>query len=233
MLATEDMEPVAELAVLDVADEGVDPRDRLGIRARRVEAEHPVEPERARLVADVAAQPRTSRRIEPVGVGEFVEQNLEPPEPCAAPAALERRGDMPDRHRADAALGLCRFAWIVDDERVDHGQRAGQRLGPAGVRQRDRLARQPFERAVRADMDQRVRAPRLQPEVEGDVPVTRAARQVMIFFRARGGTPAFGLQRDDALAAGIGGKTKLAFADGRVALRLAPRGEEIVAQRRR
>ena len=83
---------------------------------------------------------------------------------------------MADRHRRQPTLGLHRLAGIVDDERVDHRHGAQHRLRPARRRQSQRLARQPFERAVRAEMDQRVDLllASAQPGVDGDV-VRRAA----------------------------------------------------------
>ena len=63
----------------------------------------------------------------------------------------ERRRQVADGDGADAALGLRRLAGIVDDERIDHGQRPERRLGGAILRKRGRLARQPFERAMRAE----------------------------------------------------------------------------------
>ena len=63
---------------------------------------------------------------------------------------------MPDGYGSDTALGLCRFARITDDERIDHRQRAGDNFGKTFRGERDRLARQPFQRAVRAHVNERV-----------------------------------------------------------------------------
>ena len=59
---------------------------------------------------------------------------------------------MADGDGGDAALGLRRLARIADDEGIDHGERAHDRLGEAGAGQRHGLPRQPFERAMRAHM---------------------------------------------------------------------------------
>ena len=77
--------------------------------------------------------------------------------PCS-PARAQRRRQVADGDGADAALGLHRLAGVVDDEGVDdrHGPSSASRK--AGFRQRERLAGQPFERAVRAEMHQRVDA---------------------------------------------------------------------------
>ena len=83
------------------------------------------------------------------------------------PGRAQRRRQVADRDGAEPALGRRRLAGIVDDEGIDHRQAAEQRVGEAGRRERHRLAGQPFQRAVRAEMDQRVDALDLaQPEVE-------------------------------------------------------------------
>ena len=78
------------------------------------------------------------------------------------------RGHMAQRDGSDAAFGLCGFAGVIDDERIDDGQRANQCLGPACVGQGHRFAGKPFQRAMGTDMDQRIGSG-LQPEVKGDI----------------------------------------------------------------
>ena len=81
---------------------------------------------------------------------------------------------MADGDGGNAPLRLGGLAGIVDDERIDHGHGPQQRTGRAGVRKCDSLARQPFERAMGAEMDQRVDPGMLaEPEVEGDIAVAR------------------------------------------------------------
>ena len=72
------------------------------------------------------------------------------------------------------ALGLGALAGVVDDERVEVGQRPEHRLGQAGGGEGGGLAGQPFEVAVLAEMDDRMRAKAVaQPEVEGEIAVRR------------------------------------------------------------
>ncbi len=55
--------------------------------------------------------------------------------------------------RLGAALGLGAFARIVDDKRIKMGQGAEGRLRKAVLAERQRLAGQPFQIAVFAEMD--------------------------------------------------------------------------------
>ena len=64
--------------------------------------------------------------------------------PCR-PAALSGGVRWPMVTAAEPPLGLHRLARIVDDEGIDHRQRAQHDLGPAVARQRQRLAGQPFQ----------------------------------------------------------------------------------------
>ena len=112
----------------------------------------------------------------------------------------QRRREMADRHRADPALGLRRLARIVDDEGIDHRHR--RRAPPRArriARQRDGLARQPFQRAVRAEMNQRVDALDLaQPDIECDIGVARREVEIVLLALALLAAPAIGLHGDDA-----------------------------------
>ena len=120
-------------------------------------------------------------RIERLRLGEFVEQAFELERRPMRAGSDQRRRQMADGHCADAALRLRRLAGIVDDERIDDRRRADEDFRRAGLRQGDRLARQPFQRAVRAELDQRVDALLArEPEMEGDIGVARRERQVVI-----------------------------------------------------
>ena len=113
----------------------------------------------------------------------------------------QRRRQMADRHRADAALGLRGFAGIVYDERIDDRRRADEDFGRADFAQRDRLARQPFERAVGAELDDRVDFfVTREPEMECDIAVARRKVEVVVVALARSRVTAVGLRRDDQRA---------------------------------
>jgi hypothetical protein len=65
----ENVQPVAELAFLHVADEAVDPGDRLGQGRGPVEPQIGLHPGRRRLGADIGLQAVAAARIKAVGIG--------------------------------------------------------------------------------------------------------------------------------------------------------------------
>ncbi len=182
------MQAVAELAFLQITDKAVNARDRFGRRGCCGKPEIVFDTGGARLVADRDNKTLPPRGIEPVGSGVFVEQLLEPDDILRDSACSKRRRQMADGDGADAALGLRGFAGVVDDEGIDHGQIADQRFGPAGLRQRHRFAGQPFQRAMRAHMDQRINALPAEPEMERDIAVAGNAGEVVI-LGCRGSRP--------------------------------------------
>ena len=226
-----DVEAIAVLAFLDVADEGVNSGQRLGRGTGSIEAKVIFDPRRLRLGADRVDQPVAARGVEPIGGGIFIQQPFQTQQPFGRFAVFQRGWKMAQGHRADAPLGLCRFARIIDDERIDHRQIAGQRLGPAVVRQSHSLARQPFQRAMRADVHQRVVPLCAQPEVEGHIGMTRGASEVVIAVFAVLQIAAFRLQRDQRVAAGLRGEVERAILNQRIILNRAPCVAKVIAQR--
>ena len=80
-------------------------------------------------------------------------------------------------HRVGAPLGLGALAGVVDHEGVEERDVAERDVGVAAGDSAERLARQPLERAVLAQVDDGVGAPALvEPAVEGQVVV--GGRQV-------------------------------------------------------
>ncbi len=123
----------------------------------------------------------------------FIEQKFKLMGVAARPAVDQRRRQMADGHAGDAALGLRGFARIADDERIDHGERAGDDFRKTCRGQRDGFARQPFQRAVRAHMHERIGlCDMLQPQPEGDQRVPRRQRRIVIIGAALRGTSAIG-----------------------------------------
>ncbi len=76
--AAEHVQPVAELALLEIADEAIDPRDRFRRCSRCIETEIVLEACRTRFVADRGDQTLTSGGIEAIGGRIFVQQTFEP-----------------------------------------------------------------------------------------------------------------------------------------------------------
>ena len=130
---------------------------------------------------------------------------------------------MPDRHRAQAALGGGGLTGVVDDERIDHRQAAYQGGGKAGLRQRHRLARQPFQGAVRAQVHQRVDClHRAQPQIERNIGVARRQFGVVVAGLAIQPVAAVRLHRQQHRPQPAMPQHEPAFGQGRIVLRLAP-----------
>ena len=154
----EDVQPVADLQFLELAQQAVElAQCRCRVLAGD-DAAIAVEPGRPRLFEDRRREHRDAPRIAVGSLVIFVDQALELGHQAIAAGAGQRRGQMVDDHRLRAALGLAALAGIVDDERIEMRQWRQHRLGEAFGRQRQRLARQPFEGAVLAEMNDRIGA---------------------------------------------------------------------------
>ena len=149
-----------------------------------------------RRLDDQRGEPLAAAAVEAVGLGIFVEQEFKLVRVAARPAGNERRRQMADGQAGDAALGLRRFARIADDEGIDHRQRAGDDFGKAFRGQRHRFARQPFQRAMRAHVHERIDLRHvLQPQPEGDQRMARRQHRIVII-----GAPLAPRGRDRAAA---------------------------------
>ena len=207
----EDMQTIADLQFLQFAEVIVDGRKRIVIVTAGPRVT--VETMAARQIENVAPQPVEAARVHPGGEVVFVHQRLKLLERAIGFGAGQRRGEVVDDHRADAALGLRAFAGVVDDEGVKLRQRPGADLRETLARERDRLAGQPFQIAVLADMDHRLRAEVLrQPDVKGEVGVRRR----------QGGIVIAGLGIDVIAARGLHGDGEIAEAVDRQAERAVP-----------
>ena len=130
---------------------------------------------------------------------------------------------MADGHRGDPALGLGRLAGIADNERIEHRKRAQDQFRKAGGRERDRLAGQPFRRAVGAHVHDRIDLGAVpQPQAEGQERMARRQCRVVVFGAARRRAPAVRRQRDDHVAAWDGAKPERTVPDIRIVIRVAP-----------
>ena len=110
-------------------------------------------------VPDLHRERRQLRRVEHLQARVLVEQRLELGHLVVGVGAHHRRHEVVDDHGVHAALGLHALAGVVDDERVDERHVAERGVGRALGRERERLAGQPLERAVLAEVDDRVGAP--------------------------------------------------------------------------
>ena len=189
--AAVDVQAVLDGEVLEIAQPGIDAAQRLvGRRPRRRRPASCAKAGALRRLDDQRREPLAPPPVEAVGLGVFVEQAFKLVRVAARPAGDQRRRQMADGQAGDAALGLRRLARIADDERIDHRQRTGDDFGKAFRGQRDRLARQPFQRAVRAHVHERIGLRHvLQPQPERDQRVARRQRRIVIIGAAlrRGG----------------------------------------------
>ena len=168
-----DMESVLDCEILEIAEPGVDTpqgvvRIVIGPHARLARQSGPFG-----MFQNQPREPLAPAPIEAVGLGVFVDQPLELVRVAGEAAVDQRRRQVPDGHGGDPALCLRRFPGIADDEGVDHRQGADDQFGKTGNGERHGLARQPFERAMGAHVDERIglgNVPKPKPEREQRMP---------------------------------------------------------------
>ena len=125
---SEHMQAVADAHLLEVAEPGVEGDERLLWRLV-VGGAFLEEPAIAALFENERRNGARAARIERLRLREFVEQSFELERCAMRPRGDQRRRQMADRNRADAALGLRGFAGIVDDERIDDRRRPSRTSG--------------------------------------------------------------------------------------------------------
>ncbi len=234
--AAKDVQAVTDLHLLQLAEIAVEL------------AERPV----GRLVSDDAAITIESccadevdylcrERLQPSWVAArrfviFIDEALELGDAPITLGACQRRRQMIDDNGLRAALGLRPLTGIIDDEGVEMRQRAERRLGETFRRQRYRLARQPFEIAVLAHLDDGIGAEAIsKPGVKGE---RRHQIGRMIARRWINVVTASRLQPDRDFTETEGGDGEItaiepALAKERVALGRAPTCGHSVLHRRR
>ncbi len=169
--------------VLEVAQPGIDAAQRLVGENRGADAGFARQSGALRRLDDQRREPFAPPPVEAIGLRIFVKQKFKLM--CSrsplGPPAMSGGGKWPMVTPGDATLGLRRLAGIADDERIDHRQRSGDDFGKTFRGQRDGLARQPFQRAVRAHMHQRIGLRHvLQPQAERDQRMPRRQRRIVI-----------------------------------------------------
>jgi len=155
------MQTVANLRLLELAKPRVDAREQrvfIVLAARLGHTEFLVQP-----VFDDGRENRPTQqlcapRIDHQRVVVLVDLPLEVLQRSIAFGARERRHQMIDDHGLCTPFRLRALARIVDDERIKMRHRPEHEIGPACIAQRHALARQPFEIAMLADMDDGVDA---------------------------------------------------------------------------
>ena len=133
----EDVQAVADLHVLDLAEPAVDVQQEV-VELRLVraflQAEVVVELGGLHQRPDLLADRGQLRRVEGGDVGVLVEQLLEPGDVAVGLGARHRRDQVVDERGVRAALGLRALARVVDQERVDQRQVAERGVGAAATR---------------------------------------------------------------------------------------------------
>ena len=200
------MQPVAKLAFLDVANKAVNPGDRLGHRRICRQAKISLDARGLRFGTHGTDQTIPACGIKAVGSGIFIQQPFQSQKSLRYRRLGHRRRHMAQRYRSNAPFGLGRLAGIIDDKGINHRSWAKQHLGPTRIRQGHRFAGQPFQRAMRADMQQCMGVLRPQPQIERHIAMTRSARQIVVIAIARHHIAAFGLQGDQGVPRADSGK---------------------------
>ncbi|KPY85984.1 primosome assembly protein PriA [Pseudomonas syringae pv. spinaceae] len=169
-------------------------------------------------------------RIEQLRLIELVGEQLQIAQRAVGFGTGQRRHQVIDDHRLRAAFGLSALARVIDDERIDIGHGAQHGIRPAGLRQPDAFAWQPFQIAVLADMHYRMRAIGLaQPEVERQIAVRRHQVRVVI---DRTGVHLIATRRlnaDEGQTKAQAGDHHSAAAEHGIGIRRAPTGSHRVA----
>ncbi len=233
----EDVQAVADLDVLDLTQPAVHVEEEvveLLVIGTLLQAQVLVHVRGLHEGPDLRADGRQLGRVHRGDVAVLVEQLLEPRDVAVRLRAGHGRDQVVDDRGVRAALGLRALARVVDEEGVDQRQVRDGRVRGAVSREGGVLARQPLQRAVLADVHQRVRAEAVgQPAVGGQVVVGRRELGVVV-DRHRVLTEAAGrLDQQDDVARLKGGQDDLAgVVDEQGARRLAPRLDHLVAQSR-
>ena len=183
-------------------------------------------------VPDLHGERRQLGGVEHVQPRVLVEQRLELRHLVVGVRAHHRRHEVVDDHGMHAALGLDALARVVDDERVDERHVAERRIGGALGRERERLARQPLERAVLAEVHDRVGAPdAIEPPVAGEVVMRGRQLGVVVDADRVVAVAPRRLDRHEHVAELEPGDHEVVAVDEAVARRRAPAALHRLAQR--
>ena len=164
------MQPVANLQFLQLAEIAVELAERRRFVVLGADAAIDRQSRALRKVPDIRSQHGQAARVERRCLIVFVHQPFQLHHRSVALGARERRGQMIDDCGMSAALCLRALARIVDDEGVEVREGAEHGIGEAVLGERQRLARQPFQIAVLAEMNHGIgREAAPQPAVEGEI----------------------------------------------------------------
>ena len=223
---TEDVQAVADLHLLQFAEMGIEGTEG-GAAVGAGEPEIAVQAVALGEGDDLGGEVVAAAFVDAGGEVVFVDQRLELGERPVDLGARHRRHQMIDDDRRGAALRLAALAGVVDEERIDQRRRPQRDLRPAGVGQTERLAGQPFEVAVLADMDDGIGGELgAKPGVEREVVVRRDEVGIVVGRLRIDGVAALRLDADDDIAEAMDGKAEGTVDEERIGFRFAPAGGE-------
>ncbi len=154
-LLAQHMQAVTDLDVLDLTQPAVDVQqhvvERVLVRAI-LQAQVVVHLGGPHQCPDLLADGRQLAGVQRRDVGVLIEELLEFRDVAVGFGARHRRDEVIDEGGVCPALGLGALARIVDQERIDQRQIAQGRVGAACRAHAERLAGQPFQVAVLAQM---------------------------------------------------------------------------------
>ena len=153
----EDVQAIPYLHLLQLAEMRVEHAQCVAVNAV-YDAEIAVQPLSFGERDDLASQVVPAAFVDAGSHVIFIDESLELGQRSVHLGAGHRRHQMIDDNRGTPSFCLTAFARIVDDERIDQRHRAESDFGPAGFGEAQRLAGEPFEVAVLAEMDDRVGA---------------------------------------------------------------------------
>ncbi len=131
---TEDVQTVADLHFLEIAEIGIELLQRLVFALALGDASIAVETDICDEIEDLLAEKPNAAWIATGRLVIFVDQRLQILQRPVALGPRQRRGQMVDDDSAGPALGLRALAGIVDDKGIEMRQAAEDRLGIAFLR---------------------------------------------------------------------------------------------------
>ena len=167
------METVLDLRVFKFAEIAVYFQDELAeVLGLGFDAQVSVQLRLLHHLPDLGFQQGQLGRVEGLALVVLVHQLLDAGDVAIAVGGGHRRYQVVNDGGVGAALGLRPLAGVVDDERVEQRHVVQRHLGVAGRRQPDALARQPFQGAVLAQVQDGIGPENVaHPAVVGDVVV--------------------------------------------------------------
>ncbi len=183
-LFTENMQPVADLDILDLAQPAVDMKQHVVERVilgPLVQTEIVVHLRGAHQRPDLLTDGGQLARVERGNGGVLVEQLLQSRNVAVGFGAGHRWNEVVDQCGVRAALGLGALPRVVDQKRVDQRQVAQCSVGAARRGHAKRLPWQPLQVAVLAEVHDGVRTEiGADPVVGGQIVVARRQVGVMV-----------------------------------------------------